>query len=209
MSPHQRELILAASAVKSRWIWSARAAAAGPAMVVLRHRFGARPRIPAHRPVPALTQLHDLGLELRRERAARPGPLPPHALHGRTSFRGRTPDDGCPSKRARPRPPSMRIAAPATLLGGGPLARATQITRLGPNTGSQGQRASSRPLGGSACVIHSLCRPVGGGQPPRERAIPRANADRSQATASYVRRLSSLVKCPLSDTEPRPATPGR
>src|SRR5262249_24449193 len=51
--------------------------------------------------VPALAQLDDLGLELRRERTALPG-LPPHALHGRTSFRGRTPDDGCPSKRARP-----------------------------------------------------------------------------------------------------------
>ena len=59
----------------------------------------------AHRPVTALAQLNDLGLELRRERAARPGLLPPHALHGRTSFRGRTPDDGCPSKRAKPRSP--------------------------------------------------------------------------------------------------------
>jgi hypothetical protein len=28
--------------------------------------------------------------------------LLPHALHDRTSFRGQTPDDGCPSKRARP-----------------------------------------------------------------------------------------------------------
>src|SRR5262249_39621858 len=46
-------------------------------------------------------------------------------------------------------------------------------------------------------------------RPPRERANPRANADRLQATPSDARRLSSLVKCPLSDTEPRPATPGR
>ena len=47
------------------------------------------------------------------------------------------------------------------------------------------------------------------GRPPREIAIPRANVDRLQAAPSYVRRLSSLVKCPLNDTEPRPATPGR
>src|SRR5262249_28687651 len=45
-------------------------------------------------------------------------------------------------------------------------------------------------------------------RPPCERANPRANAGRHQATPSYARRLSSLVKCPLSDTEPRPATPG-
>jgi hypothetical protein len=63
------------------------------------------PRDLAGRPVPALAQLHDLGLELRRERAAAPGLLP-HALHDRTSFRGRTPDDGCPSKRVRPTGPA-------------------------------------------------------------------------------------------------------
>ena len=50
--------------------------------------------------------------------------------------------------------------------------------------------------------------PPTGGQPPRERAKPRASTDRQQATPSDARRLSSLVKCPLSDTEPRPATPG-
>ena len=47
------------------------------------------------------------------------------------------------------------------------------------------------------------------GRPPRERAIPRANAGRSQATPSYVRRLLWLVKCPVSPLQPRPATPGR
>ena len=46
-------------------------------------------------------------------------------------------------------------------------------------------------------------------RPPPGRAIPRANVDRLQATPSYARRLSRLVKCPLSDTEPRPAMPGR
>src|SRR5215472_2527336 len=46
------------------------------------------------------------------------------------------------------------------------------------------------------------------GRLPRERAKPRASAGRSQATPSDARRLSSLVKCPLSDTEPRPATLG-
>jgi hypothetical protein len=49
MSPHQRELTFDASAVKSRRIRSARAAAAGSAMVVFFHRFGARPRSPAAR----------------------------------------------------------------------------------------------------------------------------------------------------------------
>jgi hypothetical protein len=49
MSPHQRELTWAASAVKSRRIRSARAAAAGSAIVVFAHRFGARPVIPAVR----------------------------------------------------------------------------------------------------------------------------------------------------------------
>jgi hypothetical protein len=54
----------------------------------------------ARRPVTALAQLHDLGLEIRGERTALPGLLP-HAFHDRTSFRGRTPDGGCPSKRVR------------------------------------------------------------------------------------------------------------
>src|ERR1019366_7915263 len=49
-------------------------------------------------PVAVLAQLKDLGLELRGKRTAAPGLLP-HALHDRTSFRGQTPDDGCPSKR--------------------------------------------------------------------------------------------------------------
>ena len=43
MSPHQRVLSLEASAVKSRLIGSARAAAAGSGMVVFFHRFAARP----------------------------------------------------------------------------------------------------------------------------------------------------------------------
>ena len=42
----------------------------------------------------------------------------------------------------------------------------------------------------------------------RERAIPRANVDRFQATASYARRLFRLVKCSVSALQPRPATPG-
>jgi hypothetical protein len=49
MSPHQRVLILAASAVKSRRIASARAVAARSAMVVFFHRFGAPPDSPAWR----------------------------------------------------------------------------------------------------------------------------------------------------------------
>ena len=53
------------------------------------------PRRPGHRPVPALA------LNSGVERTARPGLLPPHALRGRTSFRGRAPDDGCPSEQAR------------------------------------------------------------------------------------------------------------
>ena len=49
MSPHHRWLTLAASAVKSRRIASARAAAAGSGIVVFFHRFGARPASPAWR----------------------------------------------------------------------------------------------------------------------------------------------------------------
>ena len=51
--------------------------------------------------------------------------------------------------------------------------------------------------------------PPAGGQPPRERAIPRANVDRFQATPSYASRLLRLVKCPVSPLQPRLATPGR
>ena len=42
MSPHQREFSLAASAVKSRRIRSARTAAAGSAIVVFFHLFAAQ-----------------------------------------------------------------------------------------------------------------------------------------------------------------------
>src|SRR6516225_11717199 len=50
-----------------------------------------------------------------------------------------------------------------------------------------------------------------GGRPasPRGRAIPRANAGRSQATPSCARRLSRLVNCPVGHAGPRLATPGR
>src|SRR6185295_2019017 len=65
-------------------------------------------------PVPALAQLDDLGLELRRERTTVPPGLLPHALHDRTSSRGRTPDDGCPSKRVRPK--DLRRASPTARL---------------------------------------------------------------------------------------------
>src|SRR6478672_1970898 len=44
MSPHQRALSRLASTLKSRRTKSARAAAAGSAMVVFVHRFGVRPR---------------------------------------------------------------------------------------------------------------------------------------------------------------------
>ena len=72
-----------------------------------------------------------------------------------------------------------------------------------------GMEAISAPNGGSARVIHSLCCPVGGRPAsPRERAKLRANACRHQATPSDAWRLSRLVKCPLSDTERRPATLG-
>jgi hypothetical protein len=53
MSPHQRLLTAAASAVKSRRTLSARAAALGSAMVVLFHRFAARPCRPAWRMIRA------------------------------------------------------------------------------------------------------------------------------------------------------------
>jgi len=63
--------------------------------------------------VPALAQLDDLGLEFRSERPARPGLLPPCALHGRTYFLGRTPDDGCPSERFGPNLDYGRMPDPA------------------------------------------------------------------------------------------------
>jgi hypothetical protein len=46
MSPHQRVLTFAASTVKSRLIRSARAAAAGSAMVVVLNRLGVLPHKP-------------------------------------------------------------------------------------------------------------------------------------------------------------------
>ena len=66
-----------------------------------RSRSGQSPSRPGRPTGPALAQLNDLRLELRRERTALPG-LVPHALHDRTFFRGKTPDAGCPSKRVRP-----------------------------------------------------------------------------------------------------------
>ena len=61
--------------------------------------------------------------------------------------------------------------------------------------------------GGSACVIsQSLLSGRRSTRPPRERANPRANAGRHQATPSYVRRLLSQVKCPVSHAGRHPAT---
>jgi hypothetical protein len=45
--------------------------------------------------------------------------------------------------------------------------------------------------------------------PPRERAIPRANAGRPQATGADAEPLLRQVKCPVSLVGPRLATPGR
>src|SRR6266487_3452484 len=63
MSPHQRELSFDASAVKSRRIASARAAAAGSAMVVFFHRLAARLHQPCHTlaAVPAQLRVHPRG----------------------------------------------------------------------------------------------------------------------------------------------------
>jgi hypothetical protein len=70
MSPHQRVLTRAASAVKSRRIRSARAAAAESGMVVFFHRFAARPRTP--RPAPDSGLAHQPGDPL----ASVPVPVP-------------------------------------------------------------------------------------------------------------------------------------
>src|SRR5262249_39281287 len=65
------------------------------------------------RTIALLTQLHDLGLELWRERTTRPRPLLTHALHdaGHPSGAPPAPDLGCPSKRVRPtgRPRSLGL----------------------------------------------------------------------------------------------------
>src|SRR5215218_6627281 len=55
-----------------------------------------------NRPVAPTAQLDDLGLELRRERPARPRLAAFHALHDGHPPRGSTPDVGCPSNRVRP-----------------------------------------------------------------------------------------------------------
>src|ERR1022692_2962453 len=47
------------------------------------------------RPVTSPAPLHDLRLELRRERPAAARPLPVHDLHDEHPFGGRTPDGGC------------------------------------------------------------------------------------------------------------------
>src|SRR5215203_2971031 len=54
------------------------------------------------RAVTALAQLHDLGLELGRERPARTRLLTFHDLHDGHPPRRSTPDRRCPSKRVRP-----------------------------------------------------------------------------------------------------------
>src|SRR5215471_19430538 len=51
--------------------------------------------------------------------------------------------------------------------------------RRGANGDAQAKAVQN---GGSACVIHSFAVPSAGGRPPCERAIPRANVRRSQAT---------------------------
>ena len=48
-----------------------------------------------------------------------------------------------------------------------------------------------------------------GGRPPRERAIPRANACRPQATSADAEPLFAQFKCSVSPLQSRLATPGR
>src|SRR5262249_5577326 len=78
---------------------------------------------------------------------------------------------------------------------------------------SRSPAESTRTAARRALFTVFAVSPAGGGEgrnaSPPPTAIPKANAGQHKATPSYARRLSSLVKCPLSDTEPRPATPGR
>jgi Virulence factor BrkB len=60
------------------------------------------PRHLPHRPIPTLTQLDNLSLELRRERTARAPLLALHILHDEHPLQGQVPDLGCPSKRVSP-----------------------------------------------------------------------------------------------------------
>src|SRR5262249_4336275 len=71
------------------------------------------------------------------------------------------------------------------------------------NVGRRARSAARRALF-TVCAVRSAVD-----RRPRERANPRANAGRLQATPSYARRLSNLVKRPPSHTEPRPPTPRR
>lgn len=89
------------------------------------------------------------------------------------------------------------------------VASATQITRSGAATRlALATRLADHIEGGWARVIHSLCCPVGG-QPDSPRKS-QSKSQRGQISGDTQLRqaLSSLVKCPLSHTEPRPAMPG-
>jgi len=79
--------------------------------------------------------------------------------------------------------------ASRTVMPDRPVRRATDGLRTDPR--SRAER------GGSAALYTVVVVWSAAGRPPRERANPRANVDRLQATPSYARRLSSLVKCPL------------
>src|SRR5437016_3929048 len=81
--------------------------------------------------------------------------------------------------------------------------------RDGPGAQTRGRWASVVPT----LLVTAVPRAdAAAGSAPRHeagRAIPRANVDRLQATASHTEPLSCLLKCPASHLERCSAMPGR
>ena len=155
-----------------------------------------------------------------------PGPVKPRPLAQARQIRPAAPvgaKDWGPADRSLSRHPESGVGR----FGGQAGTRSRPYAHAEPRPGRQGRStihilpdysgaaSAMRQTIGLSCrmaarralfTVFAVRSPVD--RPPRERAKPRANAGRHQATPSYARRLSSLVKCPLSDTERRPATPG-
>ena len=116
-----------------------------------------------------------------------------HARRGRAVI---TPDEA--SARTGPRAPIITAKTQ----------RALRLPVRAVTIGRIGKLQSARTTAARRALITVFAVRSAVGRPPRERAKLRANAGRRQATPSDARRLTGLVKCPLSDTRRRPATDG-